>query len=463
MCTWQQMAGKTVPPYLNEKELMMLDGLWPIELLEDPRRMPRFVSTAEEFLQEVLVGDHLGDFVILPNGVELLGLGEEESLPADIRGAMEGCSSVVDVLRRFQKDDNLLDSYKAGVEYIDAKGEQRGVLPKERRNLRGRVNEVLRLADNAEVDPQQIYIAEVRVQKERTHPIGGDRVKTICSRDVKDVLGPFAAWTLYWDRHDEGVFIGNRLAGKGVHVDQVLWSNVGKNWRGYKLVAAWPKGEVSCRICKDFDDQVFSPPLSEPQIRALKEAAKVVLLRPGDVYVFSGGTAHTVLCASEGLALSGYESICSLHPLHSGLFLQTCDATSPCWMEGAMPEDEFEDILDEALDQLQLVAEQVDKGGPGTLLPNQAPLVKIPQLWTDLQTTLRKNKVVQRLLNEHFATTVALCAARCRYMRKHITSEVWRMQRSITRGSFSRSRSPARGRSRSKRRPPAKADCAASP
>lgn len=89
----------------------------------------------------------------------------------------------------------------------------------------------------------------------------------------KDVVGPLASWTFYWDRHDEGVFIGNRGSGKGVHVDQVLWSNarasqmavmrrdsqrfhaipgflvsrlaeVGKNWRGHKLVAAWPKGAV---------------------------------------------------------------------------------------------------------------------------------------------------------------------------------------------------------------------------
>ena len=41
----------------------------------------------------------------------------------------------------------------------------------------------------------------------------------------KDVVGPLASWTFYWDRHDEGVFIGNRGSGKGVHVDQVLWSN----------------------------------------------------------------------------------------------------------------------------------------------------------------------------------------------------------------------------------------------
>ena len=76
---------------------------------------------------------------------------------------------------------------------------------------------------------------------------------------------------------------------------------VGKNWRGHKLVASWPKGAVSNWICKDFDDQLFSAPLSEEKLKALRLAAKIVLLRPGDVYFFSGSTAHTALCVSEGL------------------------------------------------------------------------------------------------------------------------------------------------------------------
>ena len=99
-------------------------------------------------------------------------------------------------------------------------------------------------------------------------PMGFEKGRERMGLLRKDVVGPLASWTFYWDRHDEGVFIGNRGSGKGVHVDQVLWSNarasqvskksnkstdswifcclaeVGKNWRGYKLVAAWPKGAV---------------------------------------------------------------------------------------------------------------------------------------------------------------------------------------------------------------------------
>lgn len=327
-------------------------------------RRPRVVSTAKEFLREVLVADHLGDFIVLPNGVQLLGLTEEEVMPPELTKALNSTSSVQDLLKYFQADDALLDKYKAGLEYVDSDGEQRGVLPKERRNLRGRIAEILRLVQEGQVDPKSLYIAEMRLLHAADHPLDGELVKTVCLRDVKDVLGPLSKWTFYWDRHDEGVFIGNRGSGKGVHVDQVLWSNVGKNWRGYKLVAAWPKGAVSNQICTDFDDQLFSPPLSQAKLQALRQAAKLVLLRPGDVYFFSGGTAHTALCVSEGMGLSSYESIVTLHPLHSGLCMQTCDRSSPCWLEGAMPLDEFEEILEEVTEQLENAAGQLLQGGP---------------------------------------------------------------------------------------------------
>eukprot|EP00913_Durusdinium_trenchii_P003638 g3366.t1 len=92
--------------------------------------------------------------------------------------------------------------------------------------------------------------------------------------------------------------------------------------------------------------------------KCMVQAAKIVLLRPGDAYFFSGGTAHTALCV-DGMGLSSYESIVTLHPLHSGLCMQTCDTSSPCWLEGAMPDDEFEDILEEAAEQLDAAAQQL--------------------------------------------------------------------------------------------------------
>ncbi|CAJ1430473.1 unnamed protein product [Effrenium voratum] len=409
------------------EERKLLEGTWPMDLLEDPLRQPRVVTTAAEFLREVLISDHLGDFLVLPRGVELLGLTEEAVMPADLRKALDSSSTVEELLRYFRRDEKLLDKYKAGVEYIDETGEQRMALPKERRNLRGRIDEVLRLVDSGEADPQSLYVAEMRVLNALKHPIDGELVKTVCQRDVKDVLGPLAAWTFYWDRHDEGVFIGNRGSGKGVHVDQVLWSNVGKNWRGYKLVAAWPKGAVSNKICTDFDDQLFSA-LSPAKLAALRQAAKLVLLRPGDVYLFSGGTAHTALCLS-GLGLSSYESIVTLHPLHSGLCMQTCDRSSPCWLEGAMPRSEFEDILEEAAEQLERAASQLLKGGPGV-----AGAQEVEPSWRELRLQLVKDGPMMRRLQEYFAATVALGLSRSRFLRENAEAPVKRALRHLTHG-----------------------------
>ncbi|CAL1174094.1 unnamed protein product [Cladocopium goreaui] len=445
---------------LTADERKMLKGVWPLELLEDPLRAPRRVSTALEFLREVLVSEHLGDVIVLPDGVKLLGLSEKEVMPKDLLQALDASSSVKELLRYFQKDEKLLTKYKAGVEYVDQHGEQRGALPKERRNLRGRINEVLRLVDAGEVDPESLYVAEMRLLEAIQHPIDGELVKTVCQRDVKDVMGPLASWTFYWDRHDEGVFIGNRGSGKGIHVDQVLWSNVGKNWRGYKLVAAWPKGAVSNSICKTFDDQLFSPPLSEAKVQALRQAAKIVLLRPGDVYFFSGGTAHTALCVSEGMGLSSYESIVTLHPLHSGLCMQTCDRSSPCWLEGAMPRDEFEDILEEAVEQLEAAAKQFLEASPG-VEPDSKASPFDPPLWSELRLQLRSDKATMRLLQEHFAATVAQCLCRSPFVRENASSTLKRALRYLTNGRGLESmQSPERSPSRepsSSRAPPDRA------
>eukprot|EP00435_Cladocopium_sp_Y103_P017829 s321_g4.t1 len=63
---------------LTADERKMLKGVWPLDLLEDPLRQPRRVTTALEFLREVLISEHLGDFIVLPDGVKLLGLSEKD-------------------------------------------------------------------------------------------------------------------------------------------------------------------------------------------------------------------------------------------------------------------------------------------------------------------------------------------------------------------------------------------------
>ena len=60
------------------------ENCWPQCLFEDPAKQPRIVDTAEEFLREVLTGDHLDRVVVLRDGCRKLGLAAEDVLPQDI-------------------------------------------------------------------------------------------------------------------------------------------------------------------------------------------------------------------------------------------------------------------------------------------------------------------------------------------------------------------------------------------
>ena len=64
----------------------------------------------------------------------------------------------------------------------------------------------------------------------------------------------------YWDRYDEGVFVGGAGSGSAMHVDQIGWSNIGKNWTGHKLVAIWPYGAASNRALDSHLDVLFVRP-----------------------------------------------------------------------------------------------------------------------------------------------------------------------------------------------------------
>merc|ERR1719454_405668 len=185
----------------------------------------------------------------------------EDSIPEDLRDALRNCRNACDFITELQRHPEVVEKYRADIEFIDPTGQQRDILRKEKQNLGKRIDAALQMVKEASADPALLYIAEMRHKKEILHPVGGEKAKTVCLRDVKDVLGPYVPWTLYWDRYDEGFFAGGRRSGKGVHIDQVLWSNVARNWQGYKLVAAWPKGNVSKQVAESFYDEHFYPPL----------------------------------------------------------------------------------------------------------------------------------------------------------------------------------------------------------
>mmetsp|Transcript_35141 Transcript_35141/g.92266 ORF Transcript_35141/g.92266 Transcript_35141/m.92266 type:complete len:243 (-) Transcript_35141:297-1025(-) len=148
--------------------------------------------------------------------------------------------------------------------------------------------------------------------------------KTLLGVGVCDWLGRARALAMpYWDRYDEGVFVGGCFAGSPMHVDQIIWSNVGKNFAGYKLLVVWPYGEASRPLFDEHHYSLFVPPLSRAEDLALEQAACVALLAPGDVVIFSGGNAHMALSVSDALSVTAYESFVNLHATNLRAFLDS--------------------------------------------------------------------------------------------------------------------------------------------
>ncbi|CAE7716518.1 unnamed protein product [Symbiodinium pilosum] len=110
-----------------------------------------------------------------------------------------------------------------------------------------------------------------------------------------------------WERSEGGIFVGERGAGSGLHVDQCLWSNVGRNWSGFKLFALWPWCERHRILDEAGKGAIFRPPLTKTEEGFLSRAKTVALVGPGDVWVFSGGQPHTAMCVGDGVNVCAYE------------------------------------------------------------------------------------------------------------------------------------------------------------
>lgn len=122
-----------------------------------------------------------------------------------------------------------------------------------------------------------------------------------------------------WDRGH--CFIGAEGAGSCMHVDQAWWSNVAKNFRGHKLVATWGPEEAPGALAA-CGGQLFRRPLSSAQRDVLCSAARVALLRPGDVASFSGGLPHITAVVGDHLNFTAYESFINWSPANARLFLR---------------------------------------------------------------------------------------------------------------------------------------------
>lgn len=84
---------------------------------------------------------------------------------------------------------------------------------------------VLKDVASEKIDPKDLYITELRHEQTGRHPLQKhEKVKSCCRRAMRDVCAEFGDYTLYWDRHDEGVFVGGHMSGKALHVDQVAFT-----------------------------------------------------------------------------------------------------------------------------------------------------------------------------------------------------------------------------------------------
>ena len=125
----------------------------------------------------------------------------------------------------------VLDGLRARLEFVSFGGKQRELLapafpfhgsgvgePDAWRNLTHRLAAAERALETGDVKAEDVYVCEMRALREHPHPRNGELTKSLCSKHVRDAVAPLDAHALYWNCHEDGVFLGARGSGKGVHV-----------------------------------------------------------------------------------------------------------------------------------------------------------------------------------------------------------------------------------------------------
>ena len=191
---------------------------WPASLADDLSKRPKVLPNAKALVDAVLFSSHVDEIFVLPNGVQLLG--HDDVLPAHFTRALQGASSVRDFLGAI--DEETLSSLRGRV-YCYASDTLAG----DERELKTHDGTPLdSLLDKRRALPLahpegNIYLAELRRREKYRHPLDHRWVKTLLARDVKDFVGRDRGNAMpYWDRYDEGIFVGARFGGSPMHVDQ---------------------------------------------------------------------------------------------------------------------------------------------------------------------------------------------------------------------------------------------------
>ena len=351
------------------------DG-WPAACFAAARR-PVECGDATEYLEQVLLGSH-SKIIVLRGGAAKLGLRYEAVVPAWLRSAAAEETSVLAALRRVAAEaPDAARAHTARVEYVD-RGVQRevpcrrgsgaghGGEPDAWRSLASKAAAAAAAVDAGVAGADDLYVCEM--QALRRWKREGRWTRSLCEQSQRAVFGDAARWTLAWDDEHDGVFLGARGAGKGLHVDQVGWSNVGVNWCGYKVVATWDPERAPPPALADAP---FAPAgLAPAARRALEDSACVAVLGPGDAFVCSGGAPHATVVVGDGLNLTSYESLVTLEPSNVDVFLATPHRTFQ-----TMPPDDFADYLAGCVANLAAVAKRPRLKPATTAFAVDAPTV----------------------------------------------------------------------------------------
>jgi len=323
------------------------EPLWPI--LE--RQRPEIVHSVQAFVDSMLYQPHLDRVVVLPDGIRLLG--QQNGIPEAVRQAARKSQSLRSLLDAL--GDEALDKFRGRLWHYGNKGCEKEIKrgDKKKRALRETVRELgLQERSGAVPAAAPLYLSELRWRDKVVHPSCQEElVKTSTNVDIYD-YAPSSRRMPLWERSEGGIFIGERGAGSGMHVDQCLWSNVGRNWCGYKLFALWPWEERHAILDEAGKGAVFHLPLTQHEERFLERAKTVALLRPGDVWVFSGGQPHTALGVGDGLGICAYESFVPAHPNAVGLLVRS-NTKSAHWKGCWMDDDDLDELYEDVVDSLQ--------------------------------------------------------------------------------------------------------------
>lgn len=315
---------------------------WPRDVLEDFCKWPIVADSPQSFLNFVMYGNHSqAQMCVLRNGLQHLGLAE--SLP---KALMQACQTHHDAIEAVLATESALGGDLDGDVFVW--GDQPGEAGCRRREIKeGSLRQRLEEAKRGATEKSLMYMAT-------PHHLTGERSRTLTSRDVRDL--DFAAFGCedvelpMWDRGH--AFVGANGAGSCLHVDQAWWSNISKNFAGYKLVALWGPGAAPEAL--KLSTQLFRRPLSKEQTDALRQASTIALLGPGDVASFTGGLPHVTVVVGDMLNLTAYESLINWHPCNADLLLR--GALRKPGSEGVMKRKALHGLFD---DIVQVVRRRV--------------------------------------------------------------------------------------------------------